>query len=80
MTTIEKAYQELKKMPPHLQNEVINFISFVKSRKIPDAQVINDGSATTIPVFGCAKGKIKISDDFDEPLDIFADYMPESIK
>ena len=28
-----------------------------------------------IPVFGCAKGQFKISDDFDEPLEEFRDYM-----
>ncbi len=28
------------------------------------------------PKFGSAKGKIKIFDDFDAPLDDFKDYMP----
>jgi hypothetical protein len=28
-----------------------------------------------MPVFGCAKGKFKLSDDFDAPLDDFAEYM-----
>ena len=27
------------------------------------------------PVFGCLKGQIWMSDDFDEPLDEFKDYM-----
>jgi hypothetical protein len=27
------------------------------------------------PVFGCLKGQIWMSDDFDEPLDDFKDYM-----
>jgi len=27
------------------------------------------------PVFGCAKGQVELSDDFDEPLDDFSDYM-----
>jgi hypothetical protein len=27
------------------------------------------------PVFGCAKGEVELSDDFDEPLDDFSDYM-----
>lgn len=30
-----------------------------------------------VPVFGCAKGQIKIADDFDEPLECFKVYMPE---
>lgn len=28
------------------------------------------------PKFGSAKGKIKIANDFDAPLDDFKDYMP----
>ena len=27
------------------------------------------------PVFGCLKGQIQMSDDFDEPLEDFKDYM-----
>ncbi|GHV81391.1 hypothetical protein AGMMS49944_31820 [Spirochaetia bacterium] len=27
------------------------------------------------PVFGCAKGKIKMADDFDDPLEDFMEYM-----
>ena len=27
------------------------------------------------PVFGCLKGQIWMSDDFDEPLEDFKDYM-----
>jgi hypothetical protein len=28
-----------------------------------------------VPVFGCAKGKFKMADDFDTPLDDFTEYM-----
>jgi hypothetical protein len=28
-----------------------------------------------IPIFGCAQGKFKMSDDFDAPLDDFMEYM-----
>ena len=27
------------------------------------------------PVFGCAKGEVFLSNDFDEPLDDFLEYM-----
>ena len=27
------------------------------------------------PVFGCAKGRISMTDDFDQPLDGFSEYM-----
>lgn len=33
-------------------------------------------NTATAPKFGSAKGLIKISDDFDEPLEGFEDYMP----
>jgi len=29
-----------------------------------------------VPKFGSAKGQIKMSDDFDEPLEDFKDYAP----
>jgi len=32
-------------------------------------------SAKTVPVFGCLKGQIQMSDDFDEPLEDFKEYM-----
>jgi hypothetical protein len=28
-----------------------------------------------VPVFGCLKGQIQMSEDFDEPLEDFKDYM-----
>jgi hypothetical protein len=32
-------------------------------------------SAKVIPVFGCMKGQIQMSKDFDEPLEDFKEYM-----
>jgi antitoxin (DNA-binding transcriptional repressor) of toxin-antitoxin stability system len=29
-----------------------------------------------VPKFGSARGLIKMSEDFDEPIEDFADYMP----
>jgi len=34
-----------------------------------------DLPAQTAPVFGCLKGQIQMSDDFDAPLEDFKDYM-----
>jgi hypothetical protein len=34
-----------------------------------------DTAARAVPVFGCLQGQIQMSDDFDEPLDDFKDYM-----
>ena len=35
----------------------------------------SDFSAPAVPVFGCLKGQIQMSDDFDEPLEDFKEYM-----
>jgi hypothetical protein len=32
-------------------------------------------SSRKTPVFGCAKGEFKMADDFDAPLDDFAEYL-----
>jgi hypothetical protein len=37
--------------------------------------ILDDVEDTRIPVFGCAKGRFQIADDFDEPLSDFAEYM-----
>ena len=34
-----------------------------------------DLPAQAVPVFGCLEGQIQMSDDFDEPLEDFKDYM-----
>jgi hypothetical protein len=41
---------------------------------LKDISQITDRTQKT-PVFGCAKGKFKMADDFDAPLDDFAEYM-----
>jgi hypothetical protein len=53
-----------------------------KEEKLPDGAIrvtVHGKKATTPllkrPQFGSARGQIKMSDDFDEPLDDFADYM-----
>ena len=32
-------------------------------------------SVKKVPVFGCAKGQFRMSEDFKEPLEDFMDYM-----
>ena len=49
-------------------------------REIPSGQVIltftpaNTGQPK-VPVFGCARGKYRMAEDFDAPLEDFKDYM-----
>jgi antitoxin (DNA-binding transcriptional repressor) of toxin-antitoxin stability system len=39
-------------------------------------QLVKVGAVEARPKFGSAKGLVKISDDFDEPLEGFEDYAP----
>lgn len=60
---------QLNQLPDNLKNEVMDFIEFLMSK--------NQNALTTKnrPKFGSAKGKYKMSVDFDEPLDDFKEYM-----
>jgi hypothetical protein len=61
-------YTKLETLPPELKTEVHNFIDFLieKTKK---------SQSSITPKFGSAKGKIRMSKDFDKPLDSFNDYM-----
>lgn len=62
-------YTKLETLPPDLKQEAKDFIDFL---------LLKTKKATAVspkPIFGSAKGKIKLSKDFDDPLDLFADYM-----
>ena len=45
--------------------------------QFPMPQEVREAALTSEkkPVFGCLKGQIWMSDDFDEPLEDFKDYM-----
>jgi len=62
--TLHTKYESL---PPYLKKEVNDFVDFLLHKSKP---IINKPAK-----FGSAKGKIKMSADFDEPLDDFKDYM-----
>lgn len=63
-------YTKLETLPPELKKEAKEFIdSLVQKTKVQKA------TEHRKPVFGSLKGKIKLSDDFDAPLEIFNDYM-----
>jgi antitoxin (DNA-binding transcriptional repressor) of toxin-antitoxin stability system len=39
-------------------------------------EIVQTKSTKPRPVFGSAKGSIEMSDDFDDPLEDFEDYVP----
>jgi hypothetical protein len=59
---------EINSLPSEMRSEVADFIAFLK-KKMKNSPTIKERE------FGCAKGKISISDDFDAPLDEFKEYM-----
>ena len=67
MTDI-KIYTKLHSLSPSLKNEVNDFVDFLLNKHEKEG-------AQKKPLFGCAKGKFKMSTDFDQPLDDFKDYM-----
>jgi len=59
---------EINSLPMNLRQEVADFVEFLKTKSSNKPKLKSRE-------FGYAKGKIKMSDDFDEPLEMFADYI-----
>lgn len=58
---------KLESLPPDLKKEVADFVDFLISKSKTEKKAIAK--------FGSAKGKIKMTEDFDEPLEDFNEYM-----
>lgn len=62
---------DLDSLPKALRDQVMDFIAFlVEKNKSP-----KDKPTPKKRQFGAGKGKVKMSADFDEPLEDFKDYM-----
>ena len=61
----------LSKLPKEKQKEVNDFVNFLLSQ----AEKSPKESEVQKPMFGALKGMFVMSDDFDEPLEDFKDYM-----
>jgi len=71
MTDIQ-LYKEIEALPENLKKQVMDFIAFLKDRaKKAGGNKVNK----PVPQFGRLKGKIEMSDDFDDPLEEFKEYM-----
>jgi hypothetical protein len=62
-------YTQINSLPDKFQQEVYDFIEFLKTKAVKQRQ------KRKLRNFGVLKGKVHIAPDFDEPLDIFNDYM-----
>ena len=67
MTDIQ-LFTKLSGLPSDLKKEVSNFIDFLKFK-------IKQDKKTTKRIPGLAKGLIRMSEKFDDPLNDFKDYM-----
>ena len=67
MTDVQ-LYKRLQNLKPSLKAEVYDFVDFLLSKQEKE---INPKK----PQFGCAKGRFKMSPDFDTPLDDLKEYM-----
>jgi hypothetical protein len=61
-------YAKIGNLPDELKSEVNNFVDFLLSKR-------NKENKKKQPKYGCAKGQIYISPDFDEALEDFKEYM-----
>jgi len=61
-------YTKISILPSDLKSEVNDFVDFLLNKRKRNLKIKK-------PIFGCAKGQIYISPDFDEPLEDFKDYM-----
>lgn len=59
---------EIESLPTSLQQEVADFVAFLKLKNKRKVKIKSRE-------FGYAKGKIQLSKDFDEPLDLFKEYI-----
>ena len=64
-------YIQLSSLPEDVRKQVMDFIEFLMNRK---QEKPNDSTPKKRPI-GLMKGKIRMSDDFDAPLDDFKEYM-----
>lgn len=61
-------YDKIISLPNDIKSEVNDFIDFLMAKR-------HIKTKKKKPEFGCAKGQIYISPDFDEPLEDFKEYM-----
>lgn len=70
--------ETFNKLPEPLQKEVLHYAEFLAEKCIKDSPEngqTTEGKPGKRGIFGIWKGKIKMADDFDEPLEEFKEYM-----
>lgn len=74
MTTQEKGnvtvdiIDKIQKLPLERQQQILDFVNFIAQQHQEKLATIEDKPVTQERIVGLQKGKIWISDDFNEPL------------
>ena len=71
----EIVMQVILNVPDEIPQEMMNKMLMQFENQLQTAKQLVIKKEKPVPKFGSAKGLIKMSADFDEPLDDFADYM-----
>jgi translation initiation factor 2 beta subunit (eIF-2beta)/eIF-5 len=64
--------QEIHTLPESLKHEVLHYVQFLKQKQNGNIKVEKPRKKRKA---GSAKGEIFMAEDFDEPLEDFAEYM-----
>lgn len=67
--------RETASLPEYLKRELIEFLFFLKKKELNAVMNAGKGRPNSKPAFGCGMVNVKISQDFDAPLEDFNDYM-----
>lgn len=59
-------YSKINSLPEHLKKEVYDFVEFLQTK-------VKKDSGEKPRAFGSLKGKVKMSEDFDAPIEDFKD-------
>jgi hypothetical protein len=77
--TEQQILNQLLLMPETLKQEVLHYILYLLNNYNKESYMVNLKSDNfdikKKPVFGSAKGKYVLADDFDQPIDDFREYM-----
>ena len=67
--TNTQLFSQISLLPERFKTEVADFVDFLLQKKVKGNRPVKKRQ------FGCAKNLIKMSPDFDAPLDDFKEYM-----
>lgn len=69
MTLEQTIIADLKELPDNLKKEAAHYVEYLKMRYASKKE-----QKVTKRVFGSSKGKYKLADDFNGPLEDFKEY------